>query len=328
MNSSLLRIRPIRSSLAVFTVSASLVVASCGNDDTGTSDPSGAQPTLTVLAAFYPLAEAAHGVGGDLVSVTNLTPPGQGPHDLELQPAQMSAFEAADVAIYLGRGFQPQVEAALADSPAGVTRLDLLDSVDLLGVDEQLAGTEGEVDGEVLEGDVDPHVWLDPSRMITMVDAIANTFAEIDPENADTYRSNAEAYLTDLRGLDGEYRAGLAECRSRVIVTSHRAFGYLADTYSLRQIPIAGISPDVEPDPRTLEAIASEAKAEGVTTIFLESIAPPDLAETVAREIGAELDLLDPIEGLTQDQLDVGDTYASIMHDNLRRLAAGLECAG
>lgn len=328
MNSSPLRIRPIRTSITMFAVSASLVVASCGSDDTGASDPGGSQPTLTVLAAFYPLGEAARGVGGDLVSVTDLTPPGQGPHDLELQPAQMGAFEAADVAIYLGRGFQPQVEAALADSPAGVTRLDLLDSVDLLGVDEQLAGTDGEVDGEVLEGDVDPHVWLDPSRMITMVDAITNTFAEIDPDNADTYRANAETYLSDLRGLGGEYRAGLAECRSRVIVTSHRAFGYLADTYGLRQIPIAGISPDVEPDPRTLEAIASEAKAEGVTTIFLESIAPPDLAETVAREIGAELDLLDPIEGLTQDQLDAGDTYASIMRDNLRRLAAGLECAG
>jgi len=307
----------------MFAVSASLVVASCGSDDTG-----GSQPTLTVLAAFYPLGEAARGVGGDLVSVTDLTPPGQGPHDLELQPAQMGAFEEADVVIYLGRGFQPQVEAALANSPAGVTRLDLLDSVDLLGVDEQLAGTEGEVDGEVLEGDVDPHVWLDPSRMITMVDAITNTLAEIDPDNADTYRANAETYLTDLRGLDREYRAGLAKCRSRVIVTSHRAFGYLADTYDLRQIPIAGISPDVEPDPRTLKAIAAEAKAEGVTTIFLESIAPPDLAKTVAREIGAELDLLDPIEGLTQDQLDAGDTYASIMRDNLRRLAAGLECAG
>ena len=148
------------------------------------------------------------------------------------------------------------------------------------------------------------------------------------PDNAATYAANADEYLTDLRGLDSEYRESLAECQSRVIVTSHRAFGYLADTYGLRQIPIAGISPDVEPDPRTLEAIAAEAKAEGITTIFLESIAPPDLAETIAREIGAELDLLDPIEGLTQDQLDAGETYASIMRDNLQRLEAGLGCAG
>jgi len=311
-----------RSPITALVLATSVLVASCGSDEPAKSSDA----AITVVAAFYPLEEAARGVGGDLVTVTDLTPPGQGPHDLELQPAQMGIFETADVAIYIGRGFQPQVEAAIANSPDSLTRLDLLDRVGLLGVDDQLAGTSGEVDGEVLDGDVDPHVWLDPSRMVIMVDAITATFVAVDPDNAAAYRDNAERYLTDLRGLDGEYRVALAECRSRVIVTSHRAFGYLADTYDLRQIPIAGISPDVEPDARTLEAIATEARAEGVTTIFLESIAPPALAETVAREIGAELDLLDPIEGLTQDQLDAGDTYASIMRGNLQRLVAGLGC--
>ncbi|MCY7299842.1 MAG: zinc ABC transporter substrate-binding protein [Ilumatobacteraceae bacterium] len=311
-----------RSPITALVLTTSVLMASCVSDEsTKRSDA-----TITVVAAFYPLEEAARGVGGDLVTVTGLTPPGQGPHDLELQPAQMGIFETADVAIYIGRGFQPQVEAAIANSPDSLSRLDLLDKVDLLGVDDQLAGTSGEMDGEVLDGDVDPHVWLDPSRMVIMVDAITATFVAVDPDNAAAYRKNAERYLTDLRGLDGEYRVALAECRSRVIVTSHRAFGYLADTYDLRQIPIAGISPDVEPDARTLEAIATEARAEGVTTIFLESIAPPALAETVAREIGAELDLLDPIEGLTQDQLDAGETYASIMRGNLQRLVAGLGC--
>jgi len=311
-----------RSPITALILTSSVLIASCGSDEPAKSSDA----TITVVAAFYPLGETARGVGGDLVTVTDLTPPGQGPHDLELQPAQMGIFETADVAIYIGRGFQPQVEAAIANSPDSLTRLDLLDRVGLLGVDDQLAGTSGEVDGEVLDGDVDPHVWLDPSRMVIMVDAITATFVAVDPDNAAAYRDNAERYLTDLRGLDGEYRVALAECRSRVIVTSHRAFGYLADTYDLRQIPIAGISPDVEPDARTLEAIATEARAEGVTTIFLESIAPPALAETVAREIGAELDLLDPIEGLTQDQLDAGDTYASIMRGNLQRLVAGLGC--
>jgi len=319
--------RAYRSPITALVLVSSLLLASCSSDDPAADEPAADDDAaIAVVAAFYPLEEAARGVGGDLVTVTGLTPPGQGPHDLELQPAQMGIFETADVVIYIGRGFQPQVEAAIANTSNGVTRLDLLDEVELLGVDDQLAGTSGEVDGEVLDGDVDPHVWLDPSRMIAMVDAIAASFAAVDPDNADVYSDNAEQYLADLRGLDSEYRAALADCRSRVIVTSHRAFGYLADTYDLRQIPIAGISPDVEPDPRTLEAIAAEARAEGVTTIFLESIAPPDLAETVAREIGAELDLLDPIEGLTQDQLDAGDIYASIMRDNLQRLAAGLGC--
>jgi zinc transport system substrate-binding protein len=169
-------------------------------------------------------------------------------------------------------------------------------------------------------------VWLDPVRMIQMVNAITNFFVRNDPTNAETYRSNAQEYLASLDGLDAEYRAGLAQCRSRAIVTSHRAFGYLSDSYGLRQIPIAGVSPEVEPDPKTLVAIADEAEREGVTTIFLETIAPPDLAETVAREIGAKLDLLDPIEGLSRRQLRKGETYASIMSDNLVRLGKGLGC--
>lgn len=301
-----------------------LLAAGCSSDRDNSAD---ADERLSVVAAFYPLEEAARGVGGDLVEVVGLTPPGQGPHDLELEAQQLEVFDDADVAVYIGRGFQPQVEDAVANAPDDMARLDALDEVDLLPVDPQLEGTQGDVDGEVLAGDVDPHVWLDPPRMIAIVDAMTATFAEADPDHADDYEANANKYLEDLNGLDEEYIEGLATCESRVIVTSHRAFGYLADSYDLRQIPIAGISPEIEPDPRTLEAIADEAKAEGVTTIFLESIAPPDLAQTVANEIGAELDLLDPIEGLTSEQIDDGEDYASIMRDNLGRLENGLGCS-
>lgn len=308
-------------SFATPLASALLLLAACGDDE-----PSATDGRLTVVAAFYPIEEAARGVGGDRVDVTSLTPPGQGPHDLELQAKQVAEIESADVVLYLGRGFQPQVDDAVAGVSDEVLPVDLLDHVSLLSVDPQLEGTAGEVDGEVLDGDVDPHVWLDPTRMIAMVDAIVDTFVAADPDHADEYRTNAATYLQDLNGLDTEYRDGLATCESDVIVTSHRAFGYLADTYGLQQIPIAGVSPEIEPDPKTLEAIAAEAETEGVTTIFLESIAPPDLAETVANEIGARLDLLDPIEGLTQEQLDAGVTYASIMRENLERLRSGLGC--
>lgn len=296
------------------------VLAGCGG---ASSDEAG----LSIAAAFYPLEAAARGVGGDGVSVDGLTPPGQGPHDLELQARQIDQLERADVVFYLGRGFQPQLAEAVARIDEDVTAVDLLDHVDVLTVDPQLEGTQGEVDGEVLEGDVDPHVWLDPARMIAMVEVMVDTLSDVDPDGAADYGGNAEEHLEDLRGLDGEYEEGLASCESRVIVTSHRAFGYLAARYDLRQIPIAGISPEVEPDPQTLDALTAEAEAEGVSTIFLESLAPPELAETVAREVDAELSLLDPIEGLTAEQVDDGMTYASIMRENLERLVDGLDCS-
>lgn len=309
-------------SLPFVLLLAAALVAGCGDD----ADDAASTDRLTVAAAFYPIEEIARGVGGELVEVVGITPPGQGPHDLELGGRQVEAIGDADVVFLIGRGFQPQVEDAAAQAGDDTTVVDLLDEVELLAVDAQLDGTQGDVDGEVLEGDVDPHVWLDPGRMIEMVEAVVATMTEVDPDHAEDYRANADDYLTDLVGLDGEYRDGLADCESRVIVTSHRAFGYLAERYDLRQIPIAGISPEAEPDPRTLEAIAEEARAEGVRTIFLEEIAPPDLAETVAAEIGAELSLLDPIEGLTGEQIEDGTTYAAIMRENLERLVDGLGC--
>lgn len=301
---------------------AAAALSACSSDDNADSR------ALTIAAAFYPLEEAARGVGGELVEVIGITPPGQGPHDLQLTPKQVESIVDADVVLLLGRGFQPQVETAAAGAGGATVVVDLLDAVELLPVDPQLAGTQGEVDGEVLEGDVDPHVWLDPVRMITMVEAIVDTLSKTDPDNASTYRTNADAYLGSLIGLDSEYRSALASCDSRVIVTSHRAFGYLAHQYGLRQIPIAGVTPDAEPDPRTLEAIAREAAAEGVTTIFLEELAPPDLAGTVASEIGAELSLLDPIEVVTGEQIEDGASYSDIMRENLDRLVEGLGCTG
>lgn len=315
----MLRTRPSRSRSILLAAVVAGTLAACGGDD-GTSG------SVSVAAAFYPIEEAARGVGGDLVEVIGITPPSQGPHDVQLEPKQVEDIVDADVVFLLGRNFQPQVEDAAGGAGDDTVVVDLLETVDLLPVDPQLAGTQGQVDGEVLEGDVDPHVWLDPARMITMVEAMVDTLSETDPDHADTYRANADAYLENLVGLDAEYRTALAECGSRVIVTSHRAFGYLADQYGLRQIPIAGVSPDAEPDPRTLEAIAQEAAAEGVTTIFLEELAPPDLAETVANEIGAELSLLDPIEGLTGEQIEGGTSYATIMRENLARLVDGLGC--
>jgi zinc transport system substrate-binding protein len=201
-----------------------------------------------------------------------------------------------------------------------------LEAVTLLPITPQLAGTEGDVDGEVLEGDTDPHIWVDPANMITMSRVIESTLAAASPSNSAAFSKNASAYVAKLTALDSEFKLQLETCESRTIVTSHRAFEYLAHHYDLRQIPIAGISPGEEPDPKSLEAVASAAKADGVTTVFFEEQVPSDLSETVAREIGATTDALDPIETIPQDLLDAGTTYISIQRANLLSLVKALRC--
>lgn len=312
------------------SLAAVILAAACGGDDdaSDTSDGNGgaADGTPVVTASFYPVEEIARRVGGDRVAVTGLVPPGGGAHDHEPTAAQLTDLASTDVVLFLGGGFQPGVEAAIGSVAGSATAVDLLEDVELLPVTDQLPGTGGEVDGEVLADGTDPHVWLDPENMIVMVERTAEVLSTADPEGAEQYTRNAEAYVAELSTLSDEMAQGLASCQSNVIVTSHRAFEYLARRFDLVQIPIAGISPEVEPSAQALEAVADAARANDVQVIFFEENLPADLSETIAAEIGAATDVLDPVETLSDEQLAAGDSYLTVQRANLDALSRGLGC--
>jgi zinc transport system substrate-binding protein len=277
----------------------------CGADEGGES--------RTVVAAFYPLAWVAEEIAAEDVDVANLTPPGVEPHDIELTARDVELVQDAEVVVYLGHGFMPALEDAVEGHDGAV---DLLAGQNLLpGTDEHGHEDEDHEDGKGAE--LDPHVWLDPARLA----AIAGTVAEALGE-----RTAADELVTRLEALDRELREGLASCERRELVTSHAAFGYLADAYGLRQIALAGISPEAEPTPRALEALIDEVREEGATTVFFETLVSPRLAETVARETGARTAALDPLEGLTEDELAAGADYFSVMRENLGVLREALDC--
>ncbi len=308
-------------------VLAFVVLAACG--DGGPSAGSGPDDPakVSVVAAFLPIAEAAEAIGSDRVQVLNLTPVGAGPHSIELGGKVLDDVSRSDVVFYLSNGFQPAVQKLVDGLPGGVRAVDLLPT-ELLPVDEALPGVEGEVDGEVLSGGKDPHVWMDPLRFKAMAERIRDVLIDVDPDGAKSFEDNAARYTAQLDSLDGAFREGLERCESRVVVTSHRAFGYLTDRYGLRQVPIAGISPDEEPNAKSIAAVAAEARREKVTVVFFESLVPKKLADTVAQEVGAATDALNPVEGLTAEEVDAGIDYMSIQRENLAALRKGLRCGG
>lgn len=305
-------------------------LAACGDDDS--DDGSSGGDTIGVVASFYPVAEAAERVGGDLVDVENLTPAGTEPHDLELTPDQVADLEDADVVLYLGQGFQPAV-AEIAERRDEAS-FDLLEELPLeSGASEALeaqeAAEEGEGEAEEEgheESGLDPHFWLDPQLLIEAVHEIEAALSDASPDDADTFRANAQAYEDDLTALDEELAAGLESCERDEIVTSHAAFHYLAQRYGLTQLPITGLSPEAEPDPDRLADLADQIEAEGITTVFYETLVSPDVAETLAREADVEAAVLNPIEGLTEDQAVAGDDYSVLMRANLAALRAALGC--
>jgi zinc transport system substrate-binding protein len=255
----------------------------------------------SVVAAFYPVAYAAQRVGGSRVDVTNLTPAGAEPHDLELTPDQIDEILDADLVVDLGQGFQPAVEKAAAqrDGP----------TVSLLP-----------------KGTKDPHIWLDPVRMATIVRRVQRSLTQADPKGRATYARNADAFVAELDALNDRYAQGLATCARKEIVTGHEAFGYLAQRYGLRQEGVAGLSPDAEPDAQRLGQLADLVKKQGVTTVFTESLVSPRIADTLAREAGVTTETLNPLEGLTDQEIAHGATYVTVMDANLAKLRHALGC--
>jgi zinc transport system substrate-binding protein len=306
-----MRRRPITLLAPLAAIAAAALLAACAAGDGG-SDGSG---TVRVVAAFYPLAEAAERIGGDRVAVADLTPPGTEPHDIELTPGQVDELEAADVILYLGAGFQPAVEEVATRSDGAA--IDFLEEKGLLA---------SVADDEEQGGGLDPHIWLDPSFMVQIVDETRDALIDIDPGGADVYRAGASSFLDELGTLDDDYREGLANCQRDTIVTTHAAFGYLARRYGLVQEPIVGLSPDAEPDPGRVAELADDVAARGITTIFYETLVPPDIAETLAREANVTTAVLNPIEGLSDDELAAGADYVTVMRDNLAALELALGC--
>lgn len=309
---------------AVGLVSGTLLLAACSSGDEESTVQGSARTdaaSLSVSANFYPIQWLVREIGGPAVSVTGLTPVGEEPHDLVLNAKSRQAMQDSDVVFYLGSDFQPDVEKAVAQLAADTTTVDLLSSPGVT-----LLAAPADLGKESLKGNKDPHVWLDPTQMIAMADQIADVLTEADPQQAEVFAANRNALVARLTALDEELTADLTDCRVTTIVTSHAAFNYLAQRYGLEQLAIAGVSPDDQPDPATLQSIAEGAQAAGVTTVFFEEQLPRDLSETVASEIGASVDLLSALEFDPEEATAPGEDYVSVMQDNGKRLATGLQC--
>jgi zinc transport system substrate-binding protein len=287
--------------------------------------------TPLVVASFYPLYEFSRQVAGDHAEVVSLVPGGVEPHDWEPSPPDVVRMQKAKLFVYNGAGLEPWVEKLLRDAKAkGVVAVRTTERVALLPGDRPGHEHKPEAKaGAAPRGDkhaVDPHVWLDPVRAQAQVEAIRAGLAKVDPANAASYATNAQVYRTKLAGLDTAFANGLRQCARREFVTTHSAFSYLARRYGLTQIPIQGPEPEAEPSPADLAALVKQVRERKVRYVFFETLVSSKLAETLAREVGAKTLVLNPVEGLTKEEQAAGNTYVSLMEDNLRNLRTALDC--
>ena len=314
--------------------------------------------TLTVSTSFYPIQYLAEAIGGKLVKVSSVTPSNVEPHDFELSGKVTAELGKADLIAYVP-GFQPSLDKAVKEIGSGPTVVDLSKPANLVhheGVEEEhehgeeagdgasatasaatAQASEAEHDehkdehghdghghaegGEGHDGDLDPHFWLDPDRMIKVAEALEASFAKIDPANANDYKAGLDKLKTALTGLDNQYKQGLSTCQHKTFITTHAAFGYMADRYGLTQASISGIDPDAEPSPAEMANIKAVVEKTGVKTIFTEELVSDAPAKAIAAETNAKTSVLSPLESKPER----GD-YTDAMSSNLERLKSALVC--
>lgn len=275
---------------------------------------------LDVVASFYPMQFLAEEIGGTHVSVTTLTKPGVEPHDLELSPRQIGGLSDADYILYL-KGIQPAVDDAIAQS--GVR--NSVDAAKLTTLEDHGTETGGDEHGHAHEGEgagADPHIWLDPVKYAEVAKGVGKSLEKADPNHAADYRTNTDALVKKLDTLNASYKAGLRTTTTKTFITTHSAFGYLAERYGLVQEGIAGIDPEAEPSPARIKDIHSIAEKSNATTVFFETLASDKTAKTVAADTGLKTDVLDPLEGITAKSK--GDNYIEVMQSNLAALQKAL----
>ncbi|MFF4903812.1 metal ABC transporter substrate-binding protein [Streptomyces sp. NPDC001260] len=275
-----------------------------------------------VVASFYPMAFLAERIGGAHVHVTSLTQPGQEPHDLEISARQTAQLQDSDAVLYL-KNLQPSVDDAVAQSEVK-TKIDAASLTSLEKHGNEVGGHAASHDGsknEELSG-LDPHIWLDPVRYAQVAEGVGKSFEKADPQHAADYRKNTATLVKQLHALDTRFKDGLAHTRSKVFITTHAAFGYLAERYGLTEEAINGLDPESEPSAARVRQLETMAKADGVTTVFYETLVSDKTAKTVASDAGLKTDVLDPIEGITSKSR--GTDYFSVQEANLKALQSAL----
>lgn len=286
---------------------------------------------LKVTASFYPLAFFAEQIGGareDRADVYNITPAGAEPHEYELTAQDVARIQNSDLLLLNGGGLEPwarNIGKNIANNEVVIINAGER-FISLERLEDNHNDEESEEHEEEHEGEMDPHVWLSPILASKMVDVILAGFVDVDVENMGYYEANVTKLKDDLNELDMEFRKGLANCAKDAIVTSHSAFGYLAREYGFEQVAITGLSPEAEPSVREFAEIAEFARDRDIKYIFFESLVSPRLAEALANEVGAETLILNPLEGLTQQELIDGKDYFSEMRKNLTNLQIALQC--
>jgi zinc transport system substrate-binding protein len=323
--------------MSTSVLTLSLLLTGCGSKEVVKTGENKEKNSLTVYTTIYPLEDFTKKIGGSYVEVKSIYPPNVDAHSFEPSTKDMIALANSDLFIYTGvgiEGFAEKATEALEKEDVQVLKaadgIDLIESTDDNHHDDE-EGHSDENEGEHTEsenhegeehnhGDVDPHVWLDPVLSIALANNIKNSLSKLIPEHAAEFETNFKQLKSELEKLDQEFKTTIESSKTKNLLVSHDAYGYLERRYGIETIAISGLSPTQEPTQKELQAIIEESTEHNIHYVIFEQNVSTKVAKIIQEEIGAKALTLHNLEAITEENIIRNDDYFSIMRKNLETI--------
>ena len=264
-----------------------------------------------IYTTFYPLQYITKEIAGESFDVINLTPPGTEPHDYEPSAKILAELNSAKAFVYIGEEIDPWASKKAQElDQMKVFTIAVKDKIKL-----QNAG-----------GILDPHFWQRPKLLVEFSKKLNEELSTQFPSKAYEFQNNLSKFVSKVNLLDSFIQTSLQKCQSRKMIVSHNAFNYLATDYNLEIVPINGLSPEGEPSSQQIAQIINLVKEERVKYIFLESFSNQKITDVITNATQVEALELNPIETLTQENLDLKMDYITIFYNNINNIKLALNC--
>ncbi|MGK7378096.1 metal ABC transporter solute-binding protein, Zn/Mn family [Planococcus sp. 1R117A] len=323
----------------ILLIALILLLAACGNPASETQTEAEDDSKLQVKTTVYPLTYFTERIGGDRVTVESVYPAGANEHSFEPTQQDMIALAEADLMFYIGLGLEGFIDSAkktlsnenvkfvaTADSISDEELVDASHSEEEHSDDahEEEAHEEEGHEGHN-HGSTDPHVWISPVLSQKLAESIKDSLIEADPEGSETYENNYTKLITELEALDHSFADLSERVENDTFFVSHSAFGYIAEPYGFNQVAVAGLNSQDEPSQKELTKIVDLAKEKDIQYIIFEQNVSSNLTEVIQKEVGAEAVQMHNLGVLTQENIDNGETYFTLMEKNLQTLETVLK---
>lgn len=278
---------------------------------------------ITIIATLFPQYDFARQLAGDKADIKLLLPPGMESHSYEPTPGDIITIQNSDIFLYTGDEMEPWVSGIVENLGETPLVANLSNGIKLAKESEEAHEEKGEHHHHVYN----PHIWTSPVLAIQMVKNVKQALVTADPDNADYYLKNSEAYQKKLHHLDQEFRTIVSNAKhDTVYIGSRFSLYYFMEEYGLSHVAAYdSCEEEAEPSIKRVVSMVKAMRKDHIPAVYYEELVEPYIASTIAEAADSDMLLFHSCHNVSLDELNAGVTYLSLMEQNAKNLRKGLE---